>query len=199
MLQYYIDNPKYIFLLAALVLLTVFVIFKAAKASMKRSRENEKIINRLKEENKLRNEFAVLTDEIVKEAEPERLFKGVALNLQKRVADKEDMASEFESLEDWQKYVYALSVFMEDSETKMSDFFRLNTQPLTGQALRGMNVIIGGRLAEIFSEEFNQFDEENEEISLDESRISVLDGEASKLFEDCSAAKTVGEYIKSVL
>ncbi len=199
MLQYYIDNPKYIFLLAVLVLLTVFVIFKAAKASMKRSRENEKIINRLKEENRLRNEFSVLTDEIVEKAEPERLFRGVALNLQKRVADKEDMSSEFESLEDWQKYVYALLVFLEDSETKMSDFFRLNTQPLTGQALRGMNVIVGGRLSEIFSEEFNQFDEENEEISLDESRISVLDGEAAGLLSDNSAEKIIGKYIKSVL
>ena len=58
--------------------------------------ENEK----LKEENILRNEFSVLTPSLAETAEPIRLFKGIALNLQKRISDASDMESEFAALND---------------------------------------------------------------------------------------------------
>lgn len=198
MIEYYLENPKYAALLLVLIVITIFVCIKAGKASINRGKRNNEIMAKLKEENELRNEFAILTDDIIKNADAVRLFKGVALNLQKRVADKTDMAAEFDSLEQWQKYVYALSIFFEDSESGMSNFFKMNTQPLTGTALRGMEVIIGGRLSEIFSEEFGQFDEENENVSLDGNRIRILDKEAESLIND-EVIKTAGEYIRNEL
>ena len=197
MIQYYLSNPKYILLMAVLIAVTLFVCFKAISASIKHGKKNNEIIAKLKEENALRNEFAILTNETVQNADPVRLFKGVSLNLQKRVADKEDMFAEFDSLEEWQKYIYALSIFFEDAENGVGNFFRMNTKPLTNTALRAVDVIIGGRLSEIFTEEYNQFDEDNEEISLDDKLIASLDKEAAPLLSNGTAMKTAGEYIKT--
>ena len=116
MLQYFIDHPVWIAVFVAVILLTVFVCFKAAQASSRRYAANEKTMKKIKEENTLRNEFSILTENLISAAEPDRLFKGVALNLQKKISDADDMTAEFNALSDGQQYIYALSFYIKDGE-----------------------------------------------------------------------------------
>ena len=82
-------------ILAVLIVITLFVCVKAGQASARRGKSNEAILKKLKEENELRNEFSLLTESLIKKSEPARLFKGVALNLQKKISDAVDMNAEF--------------------------------------------------------------------------------------------------------
>ena len=50
MIEYFSQRPYLILIMAAVIALTVFVCVKAGKASAARSRENEAIMNKLKEE-----------------------------------------------------------------------------------------------------------------------------------------------------
>ena len=195
MIEYFSERPYLILIMAAVIALTVFVCIKAGKASAARSRENEAIMKKLKEENGLRNEFAVLTQRTVSEAQPERLFRGVALNLQKRISDSSDMLGEFEKLTQEQREIYALSFVEEDGAERLSDFFRANGAPLTLAALDGINRIFGGRAAEIFEAELNAFDPENEEASVIPEQIQALDSEFANLTEGGATARAAGRFI----
>ena len=175
MIQYFLERPYLILLMAALVVLTLFVCVKAGQASSRRSKEVEKIMKKLKEENLLRNEFAALSDSLIASSDPARLFKGVALNLQKKVSDAADMNAEFEKFTSGQKMIYALSFVVEDGGEKLSEFFRANGQPLTGAALDAVRNLFDGKVTEVFEAEYNAFDSDNEEVSFVASKIEALD------------------------
>lgn len=197
MVQYFLERPYLIALMVGLIALTVFVCIKAGQASSRRSKEIEKIMKKLKEDNILRNEFAVLSDSLVKSSEPERLFKGVALNLQKRVSDAADMNAEFDKLNDSQKEIYALSILAEDGGEKLSEFFRANGQPLTGVALSAVKKHFAGKAAEIFEAEFNMFDSDNEYVSYIEEEKDKLDGEFAEILTAEKLSAAAGRIISS--
>ncbi len=195
MIQYFLERPYLIFILLATVVLTLFVCIKAGQASSKRSKANENLIKKLKEENELRGEFAILTPSLAKNAVPTRLFKGVALNLQKRVSNAEDMVAEFEKLTQEQKEIYALSFVAEDGGEKLSGFFRTNGQPLTGEAVNAVKRLFGGKAAEIFELEYKAFDSENEDVSFVPSEIEAADREFSELISEDALGETAGRFI----
>lgn len=195
-MEYLLERPYWFAVFGVLFLITVFVCFKAAKASSKRYKKNEAIMNKLKEENILRNEFAVLTDTLIENADASRLFKGVALNLQKKISDTPDMRSEFDKFTEEQKEIYAVSFVIEDGGEKLSGFFRANGQPVTGSALSLFKKIFDGKAAEIFEKEYNAFDEDNEETSLIPEEIKNCDDEFSKLVSAEDICEKAGNYIK---
>lgn len=197
MLEYYSQHPLYAVLLVALIIVTAFVCVKAAKASARRSRETNKIMNKLKEENKLRNDYAILTNELISSADSVELFKGVAVNLQKRVADKTDMAAEFDSLTKGQKYIYSLYTFLEDSEKEMSNFFKMNTKPLTSTAKEAVGTIVGGEFAAAFNLEYNAYDEDNEKVSVVPEEIEEANKKTAPFIANGTVANLAGEYIKN--
>ncbi|MBQ8015608.1 MAG: hypothetical protein IJ264_05420 [Clostridia bacterium] len=196
MLQYFLERPYLILIMLAMVVLTLFVCVKAGQASSKRSKVNEKLIKKLKEENEIRNEFAILTSSLAQSAQPERLFKGVALNLQKRVSDAQDMVAEFEKLTQEQREIYALSFITEDGGEKLSGFFRTNGQPLTGEALNAVKRLFGGRAAEIFELEYKAFDSDNEDVSVIPEEIEALDKEFAELINENIIGNKAGSFIK---
>lgn len=195
-MQYLIERPYWFAIFGALFLITLFVCFKAAKASSKRYKRNETIMNKLKEENILRNEFAVLTETLIEKSESSRLFKGVALNLQKRISDTPDMRNEFEKLTSEQKEIYSISIMIEDSEEKLSSFFKANSQPVTGNALSVFKKLYSDKTAEVFEAEYNAFDEDNEEASVIPEEIAKLDSEFSQLVSADKICEKAGNYIK---
>ncbi|MEE1011606.1 MAG: hypothetical protein U0L11_06180 [Acutalibacteraceae bacterium] len=195
-MQYLIERPYWFVIFGALILITAFVCFKAAQASSKRYKKNEAIMNKLKEENILRNEFAVLTQTLIENAETTRLFKGVALNLQKKISDTPDMRSEFDKFTAEQKEIYAISFVIEDGEEKLSGFFRANGQPVTGCAYSLFKKIFSGKAAEIFEKEYNAFDEDNEETSLIPEEIKKYDAEFSQLVTADEIRRNAGNFIK---
>ncbi len=195
-MAYMLENPYWLVILAVLIIITIFVCIKAGAASSKRYKANEAIMKKLKEENLLRNEFSVLTQSLIESAEPARLFKGVALNLQKKISDAADMNAEFEKLTDEQKEIYALSFVVEDGSEKLSRFFKANGQPLTGAALAGFNRLFSGRAAEIFAEEYNAYDPENETTSFIPEEIEKNDAEFLQLVTADAICEAAGKAIK---
>ncbi len=196
MIQYFIERPYLIAIMAAVILLTVFVCIKAGQASAKRSKANEAIIKKLKEENELRNEFAVLTEKLVADADAVRLFKGVALNLQKKISDAKDMESEFGMLNEAQRDIYSLSFVVEDGENALSSFFRANGQPLTGASLNAVKKLFSENVIAVFEKEYNAFDSDNEEVSMIPDEISALDKEFLQLISSEEICRVAGAYIK---
>ncbi|MBQ2846738.1 MAG: hypothetical protein IJE74_00585 [Clostridia bacterium] len=195
MIAYFLERPYLIAILAALVVLTLFVCVKAGQASARRGKINEALIKKLKEENALRNEFAVLTESLVKKSDSARLFRGVALNLQKKISDAKDMDSEFEKLTDAQKQVYALSFVVEDGGNKLSEFFRINGKPVTNIALDAVKKLFNGRTCEIFESEYNSFDPDNEEASVIPAEIEKLDAEFADLADENTVCAAGGRFI----
>ncbi len=195
-MAYMLENPYWFAILGVLIVITVFVCIKAGAASSKRYKANEAILKKLKEENILRNEFAVLTQSLIDSAEPARLFRGVALNLQKKISDAADMNGEFEKLNDMQREIYALSFVVEDGGEKLSGFFKANGQPLTGNALACFTRLFSGRAAEIFAEEYNAFDSDNETTSFIPAEIEKNDAEFAQLITADFICETAGRMIK---
>ncbi len=196
MIQYFIDHPVWIAVFAAVILLTLFVCFKAAQASSKRYAANEKIIKKIKEENELRNEFAILSESLVSSAEPERLFKGVALNLQKKISDASDMVKQFDAFNEEQRNIYALSFVVEDGESALSHFFKANGQPLTGASLNAFKKLFDEKVCTVFEKEYDAFDSDNEETSCFPEETAALDNEFSQLISADEICRVAGTYIK---
>ena len=196
MIQYFLERPYLIAIMAAVILLTLFVCFKAAQASARRTKGNEALIKKMKEENELRNEFAILTKTLAEKSEPDRLFRGVALNLQKKIHDASDMEAEFAKLTQEQREIYALSFILEDGGESLSSFFKTNGQPLTGEALNGMKRLFSGRALEIFETEYNAFDPENETQSMIPDEIKKLDDEFKSVLSEKDFCNSAGNFIK---
>lgn len=195
MIAYFLERPYLIAIMAALVALTLFVCVKAGQASARRGKANEALMKKLKEENELRNEFAVLTETLVKKADSVRLFKGVALNLQKKISDAADMESEFAKFSNEQKMIYALSFVVEDGSEKLSSFFRINGKPVTDNALNAFGKLFDGRAYEIFESEYNSFDPDNEEASVIPEETEKLDAEFASLADADSICAAGGRFI----
>lgn len=198
MIQYFLDHPIWIAVFAAVTLLTVFVCFKAAQSSRKRYAANEKTMKKIKEENELCNEFAILTETLISSAESDRLFKGVALNLQKRVAAKSDINAEFASLTDEQQEIYALYSVIDDGAIGLSGFFEVCGKPLTDVALRAIERLLDGEAVETFRKEFDAYDDDNETVSFIPEEIKKLDESFKELAPVELICKKAGEFIKSV-
>lgn len=195
MIAYFLERPYLIAIMAALVVLTLFVCIKAGQASARRGKANEAVIKKIKEENELRNEFALLTETKIKNSDSVRLFKGVALNLQKKISDAADMNAEFDNLNDSQKQVYALSFVAEDGGEKLSEFFRINGKPVTDIALVAVKNLFDGRTCEIFGSEYNSFDPDNEEASVIPEEIAKLDEEFASLMSADALCEAGGRFV----
>lgn len=196
MLQYFLERPYLIAIMAAVVLFTLFVCVKAGQVSARRTKTNEALIKKIKEENELRNEFAVLTENAVQSADSVRLFKGVAFNLQKKISDANDMVSEFDALNDEQRDIYALSFVVEDGAENLSNFFRTNGQPLTGASLNAVKKLFSADICGIFEKEYNAFDSENEDTSMIPSEIDALDKAFAESISADEICLVAGNYIK---
>jgi len=195
-MQFLIERPYWFVIFGVLILITLFVCVKAGQASSKRYKANEAIMKKLKEENILRNEFSVLTDTLIDSSESAKLFKGIALNLQRKISDAADMRAEFETFPQEKKEIYSLSFVAEDGAEKLSGFFRANGQPVTGNALSIFKKLFDGKAAQIFEKEYNAFDEDNEEASVIPEEIEKLDSEFSKLVSTDDIYAKAGNYIK---
>ncbi len=195
MVAYFLERPYLIIIFIALIILTLFVCLKAGQASSRRHAEMEKNMKRLKEEKELRNEFAVLNSSLAETADPERLFKGTALNLQKRVADKTDMLAEFETLSEEQKGIYSLALVVEDGAERLSAFFEANGQPVTSEARKLLIKIADKDICDIFEKEYLAFDKDDETTSFIPEEIKALDKEFAELNPYTRICADAGKFI----
>ena len=182
MAEYFASHPYVVAILVALALLTAFVCVKAAQASAKRHAENEKIINKLKEDNRLRNKFAVLTRQLIDSSEPTELFKGVALNLDRQISDAEDMAQAFAALNQEQREISALC------------YIAANGSPLTDTAREAGKKLLPAA-AEPFGIEFLAFDGNDETTSFVQSDIEQCELDFAAVIAASPIEQAGGAYI----
>ncbi len=197
MLEYYAQHPLYAALVIALALLALFVLVKAFKASSRRSKKVNAIIEKMKEENELLNKYSILTEDLISSSDSAELFRGIGVGLQKRVSDKADMMAEFDSLGAEQKYIYAVYTFIQDAEEGMSNFFSTSTKPLTSTAAEAVEAVVSaGDFKEAFIAEYNATDEDNEAVSYNPDEMAKWDEKAAPSIADGTVCRVFGEYIK---
>lgn len=184
MFEYILQHPLAGVAIAALLILTVFVWIMAIKSGRKRNEEREKIIAQLEKEKAIRNEFRNIDETTFAEGKDDfRLVVGMCANVQMSIEKIEDMTGAFNELSEVKRNVYALGYVFDDGEKSLSNFFRSNGEPLLSAAKKAVDTIIGGRYSEIFSKAFDMFDENNEDVSVDEEQVKAFDADFAALLE----------------
>lgn len=184
MFEYISAHPLVGLALVLLIILTVFVWFKAIQSGKKRSAERERIIADLEKEKALRNEFRHVDETTFAEGKDDyRLVTGMCANVQMSIEKKTDMTAAFNELSEVKRFIYALGYVFEDGKVSLSNFFRSNGEPLLSTANEAVKSIIGGEYSELFTKAFSMFDENNEEVSVIESEVEKFDSEYKSMFE----------------
>lgn len=187
-------------LIVVLIAATVVMWIKAISASQKSRELREAEIARLEKEKALRNEFRILDEEKFESVENEKLLFGVAVNIQMYLEKEQDMKKVFEEMPEEKKYVYALNYVFEDGkDNALSEFFRANGQPLTGEAAKAVKSVVGGDFSDIFMSLYNMIDDDVEDASYDVEKISECDKKYSEIMASKKEEifKSIADYIKS--
>lgn len=185
-------------LLAAMIVLTVFVWKKAIAASAKHSKAFNENLAKAKRAKELREAYGSLTAEIIEKAPAAALFEGVAVCLEYRCQKTENTNGFYDSMTQGEKDVYALYYLISDAaDGNLSSFFKSSYRPLTSDAAAAAKKIFGNDISKVIEMMFNRYDENNEELSVIPHEIDRLNGE----FRDLTAGKDLfaigGEYIKN--
>ncbi len=197
----FISTHWYVGLLIIILIAATVIMWIKALAASQRSREfREAEIARLEKEKALRDEFMVLDTLKFETYDNERLLCGVAANIQMYLEKETDMNKAFENLPEEKKFAYALNYVFEDGkDNELSKFFRANGQPLTGEAAKAVNCVIGGNFAEIFMSLYNMLDDDCEDASYDSAKILECDKMYSEIMSDGKAEifNKIGSYLKT--
>lgn len=199
MFEYISAHPLVGLALVLLIILTVFVWFKAIQSGKKRSAERERIIADLEKEKALRNEFRHVDETTFAQGKDDyRLVTGMCANVQMSIEKKTDMTAAFNELSEVKRFVYALGYVFEDGKVSLSNFFRSNGEPLLSTANEAVKSIIGGEYSELFTKAFSMFDENNEEVSVIESEVEKFDSEYKVILEKDGKEiyKKAADYIR---
>lgn len=196
---YFRENPLVGVLLAVLAIAVFAIWVLVLRARGEKNRENEDLIKKLKEENKLRNDFAILTPALAESSDEKDLFRGVSLGLQKKISDAPDMEGAFYGLTAPQRMIYAFSFVVEDGGEKLSGFFSANGKPLTDEAKNAAETAFSGEALEIFEKEFSASDPDDETTSYIPDEIKALDEKFAELVSTDEIMRLGGKYIKENL
>lgn len=185
--------------LVAAVILTLWVIKKAAQASSKAHAEREAQMKKLEYESGVLKEFFDINEEKLRSADPKRAFDGVAMNIQRYLEKQSNMNAAFSALSDAQKQVYALYYLADDSQKGLSEFFKCNSAPLTPAAREAVDSLFPADAAKAFDSEYMAYDPDDEVTSLIPAEIEKNDAEYAKAMQDFDFYKAaVGMIIKNL-
>ena len=160
--------------IAASILMLVTLFF-AVRAVRRHNRERDAVLNRLKEEERLRKKYETLTPALAQSADSAELLHALGLRIQKALENEPDLNASFLALPEPKQYVYALNyVFCEDTKT-LSAFFRTYGTPLTDTALRAAETILPDFAERIFRPAFAMFDDNNETVSCTKESVQKVD------------------------
>lgn len=181
--------------LVLLVILTLWVIKKAALASQKYHGERQRQMEKLEYEAGVLKDFAALSEEKLKAADKKRAFDGVAMNIQKALEKQPNMDSVFAALPEAQRRIYALYYLAEDSRDGLSEFFKCNSAPLTPVARDAVRELLPQNAVEAFEKEYNAYDPEDEVTSLIKGEIDENDRAYAEAMENFDFYTACVDYI----
>lgn len=171
-------------MLVAAIIVTLWVMTKAAQASRRTHAAREAQMKKLEYETGVMKEFSSLSVEKLKGADKKRAFDGVAMNIQKNLEKRSDMDAAFSELSDAQKKIYALYYLADDSRNGLSEFFKCNSAPLTPVALSAARGLLPADALAAFEAEYHAYDPENEDASLVADEIASWDEKYAEAMKD---------------
>ena len=170
---------EYWYLWLILILLVIGVVFlwkKAIERSRKVRAERQKELAFIQNANRLRGEDNRMSAEKIRDSADEGLFQGVAANIQVSLQKTGTPDASFGTYPEAARNVYALWFLMDDTGNgKLSDFFRQSTQPLTGQLIEAVQAVGAEKIYLLVKQEYDMFDEDNENVSLDYKVVMECD------------------------
>ena len=184
-------------LLAVLVIAAFFAWGKAAAAARRRGEKRAEIEAKLRYEAKLRQDYPQLTPERIAQAPQDTLLDGVVLLMQQRLEKLPDMTRAFQACTTPEQEMYTLYYLCEDGARKLSDFYRINGEPLLSLAPQALVHIGAQEEARIAAEEYEMFDEGNETVSLDRERLAQLDEAFRAVFSVSRVKSLAADYIRA--
>lgn len=196
LIQIFSQNKILWLILLALIILTFFVMTKAGKAVKKNNEEKEALIKRLDHLKMLRENYATLSEEKIKNDMSDMLLEGVASNIQLTIEKAEDMNEAFEELSDNKKMIYALNYFILDAKESVRSFFTDYSKPLTPYVVMATDKFADEKSKELVRKMYDIFDEENEEVSFFESEVAKIDEELKTKLDFENMIKTANEFIR---
>lgn len=177
------------------VCIFAFFIFRAAakaySAHKKSYKAEEAYIIRLKA---LKEKYVPLTGETIENAPDDELLEGTALGIQLFLQKQEDMEAEFLLLPEEKKLIYTLDVFVSDKT--LDSFFRSNTEILKSRLVPALSLVGLSEDAERILPVAKMFDDNDEDTSLDEKRVSQLDEQLETDGFLSSVKLAAAKYIK---
>ncbi len=191
--------PKYWYLWALIIILipiTAYVCYRAAAAARQARIEREKTIEELNNAKSLKDEFSLISKENLEKADNLRVLSGLALLVDLRLRKEIKPKEAFEELPEEWKYTYVLNCILEDCEGSVSSFFRKNTYPISFLASSALEKAGFKELSELFSSLYDMFDDENEDVSIDNEKIKAADSEFGRLFNRNEFINSAAAYIK---
>lgn len=183
----------WLILLIAIILL-FFAWSKALKTSKARRERLKKEAAIWKRDYELREKFAVLTADKIKETEETELLHGVAMNIQVMLENEVDMAKKFEELPDEKKYIYTLEYFDEDAQKSLSSFFKNNGAPLVPVVPDALTAIGCDKYISIITPLMEMYDPDSE-VSVDNGIIAKADEEFSSVYNSDELCRLSARFI----
>lgn len=196
MFQYMLNNPpelvKYVVMIVLFIVL--LIIYRSTKTG------DGRIFGNSKSEKLLKREYAIINEETFSpDKDDYRLIVGMCMHIQTSLEKEKSPNDAFLAMSEVKKNIMTLGYLFEDSQISLSNFFRSNGEPLLSAANEAVKNVIGGELSDIVTSAFNMFDENNEDLSVDENEVKRLDDEYSKILETDGTeiyARTA-EYIRN--
>ena len=138
-------------------------------------------MKKYKEEERLRQKYAELTEERIQNADSAELLHALALRIQRELEKESDMNAAFLKLSAEQQAVYALNYLLCEDTDSLSGFFRAYGQPLTGAALRGAEQTFPQDAMEVFRLACKMFDDTDETTSCTKESVQSADERFAKI------------------
>lgn len=181
-----------------LAALTVFLVWSAKKAAAAVRRRRSRLDNESKELERykyLLNKYSDYPADTVKNADPKELCEGVTACVQRKIEKAVHMNDEFNLCPQWQKCVYSLWYFGEDSKKNLSFFFKNNGEPVVSLASEWFKSHMAKSLSSLVSEMFSMYDEKNEKVSLIPSERDRIDEKFKEKFSEDDFFAEIKKYI----
>lgn len=183
-------------ILVLLCIVTVFVLLKASSAAKLHNNDRDKLMKELDRMKALKNEFTGVTREKAETADARTLLDGVTAVLQVKIEKAEDAEDIFGKFSSVQKNIYTLYYFIDDVNSGgLSFFFKNNGEPLISLAVSAFNAVNLPSFSDIIQEEYNMFDENNEEISLDNEKLKEIDSKFLTIYDEAEVLSKIKAYI----
>ncbi len=182
-------------ILLVLIVITVFAIKKASAAVKKHNatiRQQEAELERYKF---LLDKYTDITGTVAAECDAAELTEGITAVLQRQIEKAVHLNEEFDNAEEWRKTVYSLYYFAEDCETSLSFFFKNNGDPIPALAVKGVGEINENKISSCVALQYSMFDDNNENVSLDQNRVSELDEKFRERYDKNQFFESLKAYI----